>query len=808
MKKAILFILFFGLQLALIAQENCSNGVDDDGDGLIDLQDPDCQCEGIHPWVTTDHLPNPNFDDKLCCPPSFSQMACLKNWSHGTKGTADFLNTCAFVIPAIVEANLLPFPSDSGAVGIIVSKLWSEFVATCTTTPLLAGQPYRLTFQIASIPVTNQGDQCNDGIIFYPVLDLAIWGNPACNFPVETPGCPGSADSTWTVLGSTTYQPDSKWNSFSITFTPSQDMNGVMIGPTCDIPEMGYSGSPCYPYFVLDNLVLESADEIDQISISDSGFSNKDSYALLAETNDSGGIWQWYFEGVAISGQNTAEFYFKTNDYQPGTYQVTYTKDGKCLLDSFLIELPPPIAFADEVDLRQDTLFFQNRSKYALEYIWHFGDGITSMEEEPLFHSYPGAGIYGGFLVASNHCCSDTFFFTVPIFQLPFLHDSIIHPYICETPGSIDLNILSSTPISCVWSTGQMTTIPSLAGLSPGQYSVEVTNQGGQSTWFGEFIIDSLSSSFPGAMVIDTVSTCTDPATGVIQIDPPGPDSFYLFNWSHDPDWTFNIAEDLLPGDYAISVSDINGCSWSLQLNLADQGPFMETFLLNPPLCAGTNSGTLDLQVIGPNGPFNIFVQDVFTSIELSPPYQLGRGDYRILVTDTKGCMTTMDFQVVDPPAMQIDILVSLDSDGQPTILNTKVSQGAPPYTFLWSDGNTNPVRTGLPSGIYQVTVTDGIGCTRVKEVKYGLPGGGFVGNSGLQIEVIPGSTDLRMTLSEGFTSSSKIDIYDLQGRLVHSVQVPEYQLEVMTRLPHSGRYWITIQSPEGVHATQSIFVP
>ncbi|MBK8556840.1 MAG: hypothetical protein IPL65_14175 [Lewinellaceae bacterium] len=43
----LLFVAFNALLLSAQAiPENCTNGIDDDGDGLIDCFDPDCTCTG------------------------------------------------------------------------------------------------------------------------------------------------------------------------------------------------------------------------------------------------------------------------------------------------------------------------------------------------------------------------------------------------------------------------------------------------------------------------------------------------------------------------------------------------------------------------------------------------------------------------------------------------------------------------------------------------------------------------------------------------------------------------------------------
>ncbi|MCB0693125.1 MAG: PKD domain-containing protein [Saprospiraceae bacterium] len=807
MQRIILLIALVAMATIAGAQENCANGIDDDGDGLIDLQDTECSCYGLHPWTPADQLPNPSFEEKLCCPVGFSQTNCLLDWDRGTTATADYLHTCGFVSASFIDAGLVPFPNDSGAVALIISDSWSEYIATCTTSPLLAGRPYRLTFEVASVPTTNFGDLCNNGDIFYPELDLAIWGHPECTGEINTKGCPSEGDSTWQILGSVTYVPESAWKRYTITFIPPEDIRGVMIGRTCDLPDTGYSGSPCYAYFALDDLELDTAEQLDTIQISDNGWTEPDQYALSAEVNDSGGTWQWYLDGIALEGQESAQLYFSDANYQPGTYQVVYTQGGHCLQDSFLIDLPPPRALADLLMIHGDTLFLENRSEHALEWIWHFGDGTTSMEEYPFVHVYPGPGLYEGYLVAINHCCTDTFFFTVPIFQPPFLVDSMMLPFICDSLGSILLDILSSTPYTCEWNTGWMSDDPSITGLPPGLYSVKVTNQNGQST-FGPFTIDSLTLGFQGIMDILTVPTCGLPPSGSILLTPAGPDTVYQYQWSHDPLLEISLAEELPGGEYTVTITDAFGCRKAFAVTLPEWGPVIDSLVITPPQCPGDSSGTLDVWINGLQPPFDTEVLNIFTSETKSPPYQLDRGDYLIQVTDSLGCQTHLDFEVIDPPAMKIDFLIGLDLDGQPTILSPKISQGQPPYSFLWSDGSTAPTRSDLGPGIYQLTVTDGLGCIRTKEFKYGIPGGGVIGNGGLQIEPVPGTAQVRIDRIPGQTAPWTILIVDVYGRIIQTRLFPQDMGSLTCTLPFAGVYWVQAIRADGFRQSRMVLYP
>ena len=64
--------MLFLAPIVLIGQaEICDNGIDDDQDGLIDLNDDDCACTVIEPVSV---IPNPSFEDMNCCPTERSQL--------------------------------------------------------------------------------------------------------------------------------------------------------------------------------------------------------------------------------------------------------------------------------------------------------------------------------------------------------------------------------------------------------------------------------------------------------------------------------------------------------------------------------------------------------------------------------------------------------------------------------------------------------------------------------------------------------------------------------------------------------------
>src|SRR5674476_296079 len=72
--KYFLCLLLLMTSYCSSAQEICDNGKDDDGDGLVDLQDPDCQC---HFNVPGNLLQNGSFESYNSCPTNYSYDCLL-----------------------------------------------------------------------------------------------------------------------------------------------------------------------------------------------------------------------------------------------------------------------------------------------------------------------------------------------------------------------------------------------------------------------------------------------------------------------------------------------------------------------------------------------------------------------------------------------------------------------------------------------------------------------------------------------------------------------------------------------------------
>jgi gliding motility-associated-like protein len=347
--RLLLCLGFMLLVYAAGAQEICDNGVDDNGNGLVDLNDAACVCAGIGLEYddVTGKIPNPNFEEMDCCPNFISQVGtCLSSWLAPSTGTPDYQNTCDFVMFAAYEANIHPFPSGNGVVGMIVGPSWKEYIGACLNSPLEAGQEYEFRIKIAFTPIFMSGNYpLAPNPPAYPPVFFSIYGNVSCNnMDMNGTNCPPNMNNNWSEIGSSIYtELSNQWSTLVIRFTPPVNMSGFIFGPACNVPQ-SYQTAPIIPYFWLDDMELYEVEETGSLETDLSGHPCTDDLELVAFGDPPGGDYQWYYNGVAIAGATSEVLYINQEDYEPGIYQVRYSFGNECAIDTLELywELPQP----------------------------------------------------------------------------------------------------------------------------------------------------------------------------------------------------------------------------------------------------------------------------------------------------------------------------------------------------------------------------------------------------------------------------------------------------------------------------------
>ncbi len=387
------------LSLSVFAQENCQNGIDDDGDGLIDLNDSeDCSCGGIISDVVGNVIANPSFEEMDCCPDLVSQVYCASDWEQATIATSDYFNSCGFNLPWIPY----PYPDGEGAIGCIIEPYavlpgespygnihYFEYIGTCLLEALLEGESYTLKFKTSASVFEGDGVEVSDLVPF----DLTIFGNTTCpSFPLETLECPEPLG--WYPMGFITYTPVENWIGLEIDFIAPAETESIIFGSGCT-GDQANSVDDGFPYYGFDDLVLIHHQLIKNISTS--GGNCIDDLILTAIESDSLN-YQWYHEGVALPGETESTLNLGISGYSEGLYQVqlTHTENNSCLITEINISnnLNSAVDFETNIQIGCEPLNVNltNLSPpfFDGEFQWEINSGIYEDTDLNITLSNPG----------------------------------------------------------------------------------------------------------------------------------------------------------------------------------------------------------------------------------------------------------------------------------------------------------------------------------------------------------------------------------------------------------------------------------
>lgn len=280
----------------------------------------------------------------------------------------------------------------------------------------------------------------------------------------------------------------------------------------------------------------------------------------------------------------------------------------------------------------------------------------------------------------------------------------------CGAFGSSASVPSGGTPMyTYLWSNGQTDSIAT--GLNAGTYTLTLTDGNG-CTVVGA---DTLES-FTVTAEIDTSwnISCSGAADGFAAVGVVGGFAPFTYMWSSGQS-TPGIS-NLLPQNYAVTVTDFLGCTSVAGVAISEPGPLVPSGFTNPDYCSG-NSGEVHASASGGVQPYSYLWSSGSTD---STDANLPAGTYIVTITDANGCTTIGMQTVLDQP----DLIVALDdltnvscnglSDG---IADFVVTGGLGTLNYVWSNGGLGSFQADLSAGNYTVTVTDSLGCEGIGNV-------------------------------------------------------------------------------------------
>lgn len=408
----------------------------------------------------------------------------------------------------------------------------------------------------------------------------------------------------------------------------------------------------------------------------------------------------------------------------PGTYWAYYTVTNACgnsFTDSVGVVVGTPGSL-----IGTDAQFFWDETQTACQgqpvefmaiggatYIWDFGDGsgelVTYSSLDPVPHVYEDAGAYTISLTSINGCgqtdnSTQTIF--VPDSKIDVTTNTVLDPNCGMNNGMAVVSASGGTaPYSFSWTNGDQGVIAD--SLSSGVYVVTVTDLNDCSSEATATVSDEEGVT----ILVDNVVNvdCYGQDNGSISVSLLGGQPPYQILWSNG-----DLTEDifgLIAGPYEIFVTDANGCfavqsievTQPSKTNISVIASDADCNALSGNVVANINNGTPPYNYIWPNatGPSN-------QTSGLTP------GIHTLLVIDGNTCLLEEDFVVNEfgGPIIVTDSVFTGTCNGDLSDIYIGTIGGQAPFTYNWSNGNTNQDLIDVLPGDYSVEVTSATGCS------------------------------------------------------------------------------------------------
>lgn len=301
---------------------------------------------------------------------------------------------------------------------------------------------------------------------------------------------------------------------------------------------------------------------------------------------------------------------------------------------------------------------------------------------------------------------------------------------VTEPAASLSGIIVSQTDVGCFGARTGSVRVQGMGGTSPYNYSIDggTFRSSGQFTGLGAgthtiVIRDSRLCLYTLIVTVNQPASplsvsatktdviCRGASTGSATAVAAGGTAPYTYSWNTTPVQTGPTASGLTAGTYTVSVVDQKGCRTSATVSILQ--PATELTISSDVTnadCFGNSTGAINLTISNAAGPVSFAWNTGATSQNLNG---IPAGTYTVLVKDSNGCSKSAAITVGQPALLSASIQVTNVSclGGSNGSADLIVTGGTPPYSFLWSNGNTTEDLSGLAAGNYLVKVRDSRGC-------------------------------------------------------------------------------------------------
>jgi hypothetical protein len=360
------------------------------------------------------------------------------------------------------------------------------------------------------------------------------------------------------------------------------------------------------------------------------------------------------------------------------------------------------------------------------------------------------------------------------------------------SPQTVNISIDSVSNVSCLgqntghasfsgtggpppyyfnWSNGYTTSYST--NLTAGNYAITITDSLGckDDTTFVISNPDGISFSY------SVKNSSCGKNDGYISIDTiTGNNAPYSFSWGAGTNGQTNsTATGLVNGIYCLTITGNNQCDTSICISVGYIPPPTLYLTVVNPTCFDSCNGNASVYATGGSSPgyYNYSFSNGDTS---SYTDKLCSGNYSVSVSDTNNCISSENFIISAPTQLSFNIITTDDDSGNCSgSAKIVVYGGSPPYTFLWSNGNTNEFADSLCYGNYDVTIRDSLGCIETTSISIGTLINVLQTKKESEVMIYPNPSEGEFIISINSPSTEELEliIYNALSQKVFSTTLP-----------------------------------
>ncbi len=406
-----------------------------------------------------------------------------------------------------------------------------------------------------------------------------------------------------------------------------------------------------------------------------------------------------------LAGRTSVRFRFR---FGAGTSCNQY--DGLAIDDVRIEEVPPnPASFTYQCAGGNSVNFTTVNKVCQTGVTWNFDDPSSGTNNSSTSftptHVFSAPGTYNVSMTATfRNAPTATSTQTVVIAAAT---TSVSSPILCNGgTGSASVVVVPGGTYNYSWNSTPPQTSSTLTNVRAGTYTVTISGTG---ACISEAEVTLTEPPALTLSLTPVAATCAA-GTGSIVANVTGGTGPYTYTWSDGS--TGSSINNKAPGTYTLNLRDANGCTATSTATIAAPVNNIQVVPSITDAFCGINNGAISVSVSGGTSPYTYLWSNGGTTPSITG---LAPGNYSLTVRDAAGCsFTSSTFTVSNnDPAITItpDVLPAQCSanNGSITLI---VSGGTAPYSYLWSNGETNDEIVNIAPGNYSVTVTDGNGCS------------------------------------------------------------------------------------------------